>query len=115
LSGLMAVGSGSFLNELITIAGGENVFAATGMTYPRVTLEEVIARNPDVILDMGDMGQTEGVTDQHKRTVEGLYRQHKVLKGAVHAVASDIFMVAGPRVAEAAREFARMLHPEAFR
>lgn len=112
LSGLMAVGSNSFLNELIAVAGGENIFAATGMSYPRITLEEVLARNPNVILDMGDMGQTEGVTDAQKRAVVDLYRQHQTLKGAVHAIASDIFMVAGPRLAEAARELARLLHPE---
>jgi hypothetical protein len=30
----------------------------------------------------------------------------------VYAVASDIFVVPGPRIAEAAEAFERMLHPE---
>jgi iron complex transport system substrate-binding protein len=119
LSGMMAVGQRSFLNELFETAGGENVFGGAGLTYPRVTLEEVMARNPEVILDRGDMGQTEGVTAAQKQAVVALYAQHKVLRAverrAVHAIAADVFMVAGPRVAEAAREIARLLHPEAFR
>jgi len=36
-----------------------------------------------------------------------------VRKGRVFAVASDIFVVPGPRIVDAVREFARMLHPEA--
>jgi len=118
LAGLMVVGRNSFLNELFTIAGGHNVFATTAFSYPRVTVEEVITRQPDVILDMGDMGQTEGVTPAQKAAVVALYQQHQVLNavraGRVHALASDVFMVAGPRVALAARELARLLHPEAF-
>jgi hypothetical protein len=38
-----------------------------------------------------------------------------VRSGRVHAIASDIYVVTGPRVAECARAFARMLHPEVFR
>lgn len=114
--GLIAVGSASYLRELIEIAGGRNVFGDAAAAYPKIPLEELIARNPDVIIDMGDMAQTEGVTEAHRASVVELWKRHPVLKAVrgnrVYAVANDIFVVPGPRMAEAARAFARMLHPE---
>jgi len=50
---LSVVGRGSYLSELIALAGGENVFADALVPYPQVGMEEVIRRNPDVIIDMG--------------------------------------------------------------
>jgi len=117
LDGLIVVGQASYLNEIITLAGGENVFRDAVASYPGVSLEEVLARNPDVILDMGDMADTVGVTDQHKREVTGLWERlasvNAVKQHRVHAVASDIYVVPGPRVVDAAKAFFAMLHPDA--
>jgi iron complex transport system substrate-binding protein len=114
--GLIAAGSATYLRQLIEIAGGRNVFAGAPAAYPRIPLEELISRNPDVIIDMGDMTQTEGVTEEHRRSVVKLWQRHAVLKAVrerrVHAVSDDIFVVPGPRMVDAARAFARMLHPE---
>jgi iron complex transport system substrate-binding protein len=116
LDGLIVVGQASYLNEIIALAGGENVFRDAVASYPGVSLEEVLARNPDVIVDMGDMADTVGVTDEHKREVTGLWgrlssvaavKQHRV-----YAVASDIYVEPGPRVVDAAKAFLEMLHPE---
>jgi iron complex transport system substrate-binding protein len=48
---LYVAGSGGFVSELIDIAGGENVFADLPSPYPRVSLEVLAARAPEVILD----------------------------------------------------------------
>jgi iron complex transport system substrate-binding protein len=117
LDGLIVVGQASYLNEIIALAGGENVFRDAVASYPGVSLEEVLARNPDVIVDMGDMADTVGVTDEHKREVTSLWgrlnsvaavKQHRVF-----AAASDIYVEPGPRVVDAAKAFLEMLHPEA--
>jgi iron complex transport system substrate-binding protein len=117
LEGLIAVGRGSYLNAIIDIAGGRNVLADSPVDYPKISLETVLARNPDVIVDMGEMAETKGVTEERKQQVVALWRQRSSLQavaaGRVYAVASDIFVVPGPRVVEAAEAFARMLHPEA--
>src|SRR5688572_31879553 len=55
--------------------------------------------------------ETVGVTEEHKRHVVDLWRRQPALKSRVFAVASDIFVVPGPRVAEAAEAFEQMLHP----
>lgn len=117
LEGLMVVGKASYLNKLIAVAGGVNVFRDAPTPYPKVSLEEVLARNPDVIIDMGEMADTGGVTEEHKRRVVKLWRRYPnlraVRRGTIYVVASDVFVVPGPRMVEAARRFARLLHPEA--
>jgi iron complex transport system substrate-binding protein len=117
LDGLIVVGQASYLNEIIALAGGDNVFRDAVAPYPGVSLEEVLARNPDVIIDMGDMADTVGVTEEHKREVTSLWERLSsvaaVKQHRVYAVASDIYVQPGPRVVDAAKAFLEMLHPGA--
>ena len=116
LEGLIVVGKASYLSELIDAAGGVNIFAGAAAAYPKVTLEEIIARDPDVIIDMGEMGGSETLTPAaHEATLKAWTKMavlRAVREKRVYPVASDVFVVPGPRMAEAARQFARMLHPE---
>jgi iron complex transport system substrate-binding protein len=116
LDGLIAVGKGSYLNELIEIAGGVNALSGTPLPYPKISLEAMLGMNPDVLVDMGDMADTLSVTEEHKREVVALWGRYPALKAVagkrVYAVASDIFVVPGPRIVDAAAAFERMLHPE---
>lgn len=119
VEGLIAVGRASYLADLFQIAGGRNAFEDTVASYPKITIEELLARNPDVIVDMGDMAQTEDVTDAQRKAVIQLWSRYRALKAVrenrVFAVASDAYVVPGPRMVDAARAFARMLHPEVMR
>lgn len=116
---LMVVGRGSFLNELIEIAGGRNLFSGAAAFYPKIGLEELYAGRPEVIIDMGDMADTDRVSEEHKRSVAALWRQYPMVPAVeadrVYPVANDIFVVPGPRIVEAAAELFRMIHPEAAR
>jgi iron complex transport system substrate-binding protein len=118
IEGLIAVGRASFLSDLVDIAGGRNAFADTPVAYPKVSLEELLARNPEVIIDMGEMGQGD-LTDTRRKAILGLWSSHQSLMAArnsrVFVVADSTFTVPGPRMAQAAKAFAQMLHPEAFR
>jgi iron complex transport system substrate-binding protein len=113
LDGMIAVGKGSFLNEVIRIAGGKNVLSDSPVAYPKISMEAVLRLAPDAIVDMGDMAATTGVTEQHKRSVVKLWESQPAVQAAsnkkVFAVAADIFVVPGPRVVEAAEAFASML------
>ena len=115
LDGLIVVGKASYLNELIALAGGRNVFADAIAAYPQVSLEEILARNPEVIIDFGDMGDAAAVTDAHKREVVHVWQRAASLQAVknhrVHAVSADIFVVPGPRAVEAAQAIFDLLHP----
>jgi iron complex transport system substrate-binding protein len=56
LGNLIAVGPGTWLDELLALAGGDNVLAASGVRYPKITAEEVVRGQPEVILDVGKAG-----------------------------------------------------------
>jgi iron complex transport system substrate-binding protein len=117
IEGIVAVGGASYLSDLLKVAGGENMLGDSLAAYPKVPTEEILARDPEVIIDMGDMTDTQAVTEAHKRAVVALWNRYPILNAVrehlVYAVASDIYVVPGPRIVDAAREFARMLHPEA--
>ena len=108
LEGMVAIGNAPYLNEVMQIAGGRNVFRDAPMRYFRVSQEQIIARNPEVILDMGDMADTSGVTEAHKRwsslSGTGCRRCRRSRTKRVYAIASDIYVVPGPRVVDCARD-----------
>ncbi|MGE0396592.1 MAG: helical backbone metal receptor [Kofleriaceae bacterium] len=52
LGGLVAGGPGSWVDELLAIVGAENILAASGVRYPKISREEILRGAPDVILDL---------------------------------------------------------------
>jgi iron complex transport system substrate-binding protein len=105
---LMVVGGGTLQHELLGIAGGDNVGADIGAAFPQTSLEVVAARAPDVIVDAA-MGGEQGAGE----VFASLRHVPAVRDGRVVVVAADELLRTGPRVAEAARRLAGVLHPEA--
>jgi iron complex transport system substrate-binding protein len=56
LGGLVAVGPGSWVDELLAVVGAQNVLITSSVRYPRVSQEEVLRGAPDVILDLSQAG-----------------------------------------------------------
>ncbi|MGN6109392.1 MAG: ABC transporter substrate-binding protein [Kofleriaceae bacterium] len=61
LGNLVAAGPGSWLDEMLAVVGGENVLASSGVRYPKISLEEVLRGQPEVILDLSFSARGEGV------------------------------------------------------
>lgn len=114
LQGMVGVGGGNFLDELIRLAGGQNVLLSSPMPYPRVSVEQILAADPDVILDMGDFAHREGRPMESGREFLGLWSAYPVLRavrqGAVRQVDSEVLIRPGPRVGEAARRMVELIH-----
>ena len=110
---LIAVGSGIFLNELITQACGINIAADSGQPWPRLSLEVVVANQPDVIID-GSMGSEEKDEGQ----LLGVWRNFPALPAVQHGRLYGrrlyTLLRPGPRLAEGFEELARLIHPEYF-
>jgi len=105
---LITIGSGSFMSELVDIAGATNVYAdITGPSGP-INLEDVARRDPDFIL-AGPIGAAQIESDPRWRIVRAA-REGKIL-------VVDTVLVARPavRLGEAAVSLARLLHPAKFR
>jgi iron complex transport system substrate-binding protein len=114
LTDLVAVGPGSYLHDLAAIAGGTNVLADVKLDYPRISMETIISLAPDVIIDVGEMGESPADADRRRQATEVLWRQQTLVKaaqtGAVHATTDEAFVVPGPRILEVARTMALWFH-----
>lgn len=119
LEGLIAVGKGSFLDELFAAAGGVNILNDSPLMYPKVLHEEVLSRNPEVIIDMGEHPDASGLTEAQVRKEVALWGRFRTIAAVrnkrIHIVASDLYVHSGPRIGALAAQLAKMLHPETAR
>ena len=109
---LIAPGRGTLITELIHRAGGESVTGAEPLPYPRLSLETVVERRPDRII-VGRHGQ--GTVEELLRGWERLGSVSAVREGRVFGVDGDLVHRPGPRMIEALRALARVIHPELVR
>jgi ABC-type Fe3+-hydroxamate transport system substrate-binding protein len=111
LTSLYAVGPKSFLGEMLEAAGGENVLSDVRTPYPRISVEEVIGRDPDVILAI--LSPPADATDAAARARQ-LWSAYPSLRavrmGAIRAVVDDTIVQPGPRVGEKIAILAEALH-----
>ena len=107
----MTTGPNTFVGQLITLAGARSIFANETKLWPNVSLEEVVRRNPDMLVvpvgdstknALGRFGKMQGWRDL--RAV----RTHKVF-----AVPADLMSRPSPSIAAASRVLLQVFHPEA--
>lgn len=109
ISPLVSVGRGSFIDELIGIAGGTNV-AEGPVPYPRMSKEQVLTLGPEVIL-ITTM-QREGAHEKEMRQWSRWTTMPAVRDRRIHLVDSNLFDRPTPRLIEALELLTRLLHPE---
>jgi ABC-type Fe3+-hydroxamate transport system substrate-binding protein len=102
---LYVIGGGSFLSQLVEIAGGRNIFDDLPQPSPQVSREEVLRRDADVVLT-GPTGAARMRSEPGWQAL-GAVRSHRVLE-------IDPALVERPsvRLGEAAMAIALLLHPE---
>lgn len=105
----ITVGAGSYLDSLITIAGGRNIFGDVGAPSPTVTLESIVLRDPEIIVHPVSRSWNGGVGPGDRPQWSSLAA---VRSGNVRRVDADLLHRLGPRIGEAARHLATVLHPE---
>ena len=113
---LQAAGPGTFIDELITLAGGENIFNDATTNYPIVSSETIIEKNPDVMVFpdeyMGIAHYFESMEPENDRPGWGIISA--VQNDRIYEINSDLISRASPRLAEALEILAKMIHPEIF-
>jgi len=106
----MTIGRGSFLDSLISIAGGVNVFGDLSAAAPQIGLETIVRRDPDVIVY--PVSTAPGSSTIPPLDRPGWERVPAVARGAVVRVDADLLGRLGPRLGDAALELAGALRPE---
>jgi ABC-type Fe3+-hydroxamate transport system substrate-binding protein len=101
---LLTIGGGSFLSELVSIAGAENIFADLKAPSPQISFEEVMRRNPDAVVG-GPQAKVE-FSQSARWQVLPAVQQGRIL-------VLDTIVVGKPsvRLGEAAVSLARLFHP----
>lgn len=105
---------GSFLAELIAIAGGDSIAPAGEHGWGQITKEAIVALNPEVIIDMvqdskGNFGEDPVAVWHELPEVSAVQEQR------IYPVRDALLIHPSQFVGHTAQEFARMIHPEAFR
>jgi len=109
---IVTAGKGSFADDLLRLAGGENIAGNEKEMYPRLGMETVLQRAPEVILisSMNPKGEYDKTLQQWSRwkTIPA------VRDNRLHVLDSDLIDRPSPRIIEGLEEIAKILHPEVF-
>ena len=112
LTKMYTVGPGSFIDDLIKLAGGTNIAAAAKTQYPTISAEEVVRADPDVIV-LADAAY--GTTLEQVIARPGWSALTAVKNKRVYPVSGNLYSRPGPRLGQAAEEYAKLVHPELFK
>jgi iron complex transport system substrate-binding protein len=111
LRGLSVSGGFGFLHDLLDLAGGENVFGDVKRESMMVATETILAKQPEVILELHYSDRAaRGAEAQERDAWKLLPGVPAVKRGRVHLLYGGELVVPGPRVVLTARAFARALH-----
>lgn len=113
-----SAGEDTFANAVIEAAGGRNVATAARQPWPELSLEYLMAADPEVLLVTTD---TEALIEPASEAVLAQYRARPVWRdlsavreGRVYRINSDLFTVPSPAIVDGIAALAKTLHPDAF-
>ena len=113
LRGMYTATEGSFLAQLIEIAGGQSIAPRTESGFGQIGKEAVVALNPDIIIDM--VQAAEGKLAEDPQAVwQELGQVRAVRDGRVYPIRDTLVLHPSQFIGEAAQRFAQIIHPEAF-
>ena len=109
---LITVGPGSFIHQMIGVAGGVNIAAQASEAYPRLSMETVLKEDPEVLIFPS--GEVETVPRSEQQQWRRWDSLSAVKHQRFHEVPSSLLNRPGPRVVDGLEQLARAIHPEVF-
>ena len=114
LRGVYVSGGVGFLHDMLGIAGGRNVFADVTRESVQPSIETMLARAPELILEVRAAGAPSEKNSAPEPDAWSALSSVPAVRGhRVHLLTGDYLVVPGPRVAAATEALARALHPDA--
>lgn len=108
-------GGRGYYGALVPMAGGENIFADLDAPSGQVSAEQIIARDPQIILLADAHVPYNPQTPAMVKARTGWSRISAVRDGRIYPVDGDLLTRPGPRLVDGLAELARLIHPELFR
>jgi iron complex transport system substrate-binding protein len=112
LNPVITAGRTSFINDLITDAGGRNIAGDLDTPYPRMTLETIIDRAPDIIFFGGEGMGSEAAVNTQLAFWRRWPNLPAVRNDGLREINRNLINRPSPRIAESLAELAGTLHPE---
>lgn len=109
---IFTVGPGSYIQDLIEIAGGQNIAARASGAYPQLSAEEILRSDPEIIvLAAADYSaKPEQVAARAGWSALSAVKNRRIV-----TIAPNLINRPGPRVGEAAEAYARLVRPDIYR
>jgi len=104
-------GPGTFVDELIRTAGGENAAAGLTSAWAQISIEELLVQDPDIII-LGD--SIWGMTAEQVAARAGWDALSAVKNNSIYPFNDDLVSRPGPRLVDGLEELAKLIHPEIF-
>jgi iron complex transport system substrate-binding protein len=116
MRGIYASGGVGFLHDMLTVAGGANVLEDARVQSIQVSTEQILARRPDVILEVRAANSAFPTGDRQAEldAWKILGAVPAVRAGRIHFLFDDRIVIPGPRIVDGIAAMARTLHPELF-
>ena len=112
---LYAVGKGTFLDELLSIAGGENVLPNTMAKYPKLSKEFIISKSPEVIIEVGPMSNLTKIEIKKRKQDWSKFSTIRAIQtDNIHFIGADYILIPGPRLLNIIGKFSHTIHPSLF-
>lgn len=112
LTGLMTTGKGTFLNEIIEMAGGVNIFSDIKRRYPQISKESLIMREPDIIIEVYAKGLNLNQQQLLRKDWNRLSVLPAVKNSRICFLTDDYLLIPGVRVSLILKKFIKTIHPE---
>lgn len=107
---LYTAGKGTFMDQLIELAGGVNIVGGSLVRYPAYSMEEVLSRNPDFIFST--------LMDGNNADIKVFWKKWDTLSavksGRIFSINPDLVNRPSPRIADGLEAIAKKIHPEIF-
>ncbi len=106
-------GPGSFIDSLITMAGGENVGAKALGTWAQFSVEQIVSSDPEITILPAKHGTS--FTSPEMLREHPAWREITAVKqDRIYFIDGDLVDRTGPRIVDGLEEIARIIHPELF-
>jgi len=107
-------GSGSFIDALIAMAGGENIVAETPGAWVQFSLEQIVSSDPEIIVIQTMTGGIPTVSKEELEEHPVWGKLTAVKQGRICFIDGDLVSRPGPRIVQGLEEVAKIIHPELF-
>ena len=115
LRGIYASGGIGFIHDMVDAAGGDNVFSDVKQQAVQATTELILARRPDVILELRGNPMPRDIRAKEIAVWRSLASLPAVRSSRVYLIDQQMTVVPGPRVGEGVELIAKTLHPDLFK